>query len=191
MSDEANKETGDRRTGKVARLTKEWRDVVCLMLRDGAEYKAIIHELEEHGFPGVSAQNLTNWKDGGYQDWLREQGRLDDMRMKREFAMQVVKENEGSKIHEAAQQIAASQIYEVLTDLDPASISEKLKGNPEQYARLINALAKLSDEGLKYQRYKDEVAKHKAEIEKQLQAGQGGGLTKEAIAVIQKELNLL
>ena len=62
--------------------------------------------------------NITNWRTGGYQDWLGEQQRLEDMRLKREFAFEIVSRNEGSKIHEAAAQLAASQLYETISDFD-------------------------------------------------------------------------
>jgi len=176
------------------------RNQVNQRLRDGATYGAVIKFLVEHGVPGVNEENMSHWfkgsgdpeKGSGYQDWLKEQGRLDDMRIKREFALKVVQENEGSKIHEAAVQIASSQIYEVLTDLDPETITKQLQGNPEQYSRLINALAKLSDQGLKYEKYLDEVKQRKERIQKELAAAKGkGGITKETIDRIEHELNLL
>lgn len=182
----------DRRTGKIARLPKELRDEVNRMLRDGVTYATISGFLKDKGYPDINAQNFTNWFEGGHQDWLKEESRLEDMRIRREFAMKIVEENEGSKIHEASLQIAASQIYEVLNDLDPKTIIEKLKGNPEQYSRLINALAKLSDGGLKYERYKTEVAERKERIAIELgRAKNKGGITPETLAKIEAELNLL
>ena len=188
-----------RRTGKIASLPKVLRDQVNTKLRDGVTYAGIIDFLRED-CPDLNAENVSHWFKGsgdpengsGYQDWLKDQERLDDMKRKREFAMQIVQENEGSKIHEAAVQIAASQIYEVLTDLDPKTIQDKLRDNPEQYSRLINALAKLSDQGIKHQRYKDEVAARKERIQKELDQAKGkGGITKETLRRIEQELNLL
>ncbi len=185
-----------RRTGKIATLPKLLRDQVNTMLRDGVTYAAISSFLDQHDVPGVNGENLSHWfkgagdeEDGsGYQDWLKEQSRLDDMRIRRDFALQDVKENEGSKIHEAAVQIAASQIYEVLTDLNPDTITEQLKGNPEQYSRLINALAKLSDQGLRYQRYKDEVKKA---LDETVGKSESGVLSKSDILALQEKLKLL
>src|SRR4051812_17800637 len=106
------------RKGKIARLPKKLRDVVNLMIQDGATFEQIKTMLEKHDVFGLAKQNLTNWREGGYQDWLKEQERLEDMRAKREFALEVVRQNEGSKIHEAALQLAASQLYEVITEFD-------------------------------------------------------------------------
>lgn len=183
-----------RRVGKIARLPKTLRDQVNTWLRDGRPYAEIIGELARAGVEDVNAQNLTNWSEGGYQDWLREQERLDDMRAKREFAMEIVRENEGSKIHEAGLQIAATQIYEILTDFDVASIKEKLQGDPENFARVVNAMAKLSEGGLKYERYRQEVAAAKARMEAEIAAAKRagtGGITEDTLERIERELKLL
>jgi len=50
------------------------------------------------------------------------------MKAKREFAIQIASENEGSKIHEAALHLAASQIYEVICDFDLQKLKDLLKG---------------------------------------------------------------
>ena len=106
------------RTGKIARASFEVRTHVNVMLRDGNTAKAVMSFLEGAGITGVNEQNVTNWRDGGFQDWLSEQSRLDDMRAKREFALQIVKENDGSKLHEATLHLAASQLYDALEDFD-------------------------------------------------------------------------
>jgi len=79
---------------------------------------------EDHRVPGrprtagIQRPECHELEDGGHQDWLKEQERLEDMKAKREFAIQIASENEGSKIHEAALHLAASQIYEVICDFD-------------------------------------------------------------------------
>lgn len=179
------------RTGKIARLPKNFRDIVNLMLRDGATYTQIRSKLGEHG-ADLNDQNIQAWREGGYVDWLNEQERLDDMKAKREFALEVVKQNEGSQIHEAGLQIAATQIYELLSDFDVTTLKEKLAESPENYSRVVNAMAKLSDSGLKYERYHAEVQAAKARIDKELSAAKSkGGITPETLEKIEHELKLL
>lgn len=180
-----------RRTGKIARLPKDLRDIINLMLRDGATNDEIRDRLSFHK-EELNDQNILNWKEGGYQDWLKDQERLDDMRARREFAMDVVKNNEGSAVHEAGLQIAASQIYELLSDFDVETLKEKLEGDPENYSRVVNAMAKLSDSGLKYERYHAEVQAAKQRIEAELgRARNKGGLQPETLERIEAELKLL
>src|SRR6266571_1347692 len=84
-----------RRTGKIASQPKALRDQVNVMLRDGVKGAAIASFLAEHGVPGVNSENISHWYKGsgepedgsGYQDWLRDQERLDQMRERREFAL--------------------------------------------------------------------------------------------------------
>jgi hypothetical protein len=120
----------NRRTGKIASLPFELRTKVNVMLRDGAKYSAIMKFLESQDVFGLNEQNVTNWHQGGYQDWLKEQERLADMAAKREFALQIVRENEGSKLHEATLHLAASQLYEALTDFDLGHLKDLLKEKP-------------------------------------------------------------
>lgn len=154
----------NQRTGKIARLPFEVRTEVNGMIRDNIPYMHIIAFLAAKKHEGINEQNLTNWKDGGHQDWLKEQGRLEDMAAKREFAFQIVKENDGSKLHEANLHLAASQIYEVLTDFDPQRLKDLLDEKPENYADVVNALGKLSKSNVELQKYKDAVAEQKKKI---------------------------
>jgi len=191
------------RTGKIARLRKEHRDKVNEMLRDNASSDRVIKfvltlkDAGERDANGDSIQipndqNITNWREGGFQDWLKEQERLQDMRAKREFALEIVKANEGSMIHEAGLQIAATQIYELLQDFDVKTLKEKLAGDPENYARIVNAIAKLNDVGLKFERYREEVSRRKENIARELnRAKTKGGITPETLEQIEAELKLL
>lgn len=177
----------NRRNGKVARLPKETRDVVNAMIRDGRTYADIIRETGAQ----VNEQNLTNWKEGGHQDWLKEQERLEDMRAKREFALEVVKQNEGSKLHEATLHLAASQLYEALTDFDLSALKALLAAKPENYANIVNALAKLSKGALDIEKYKEAVRERKEKIAGLLKPGRDRGLSPEAIRQIEDEVKLL
>jgi hypothetical protein len=180
------------RTGKIARAPFEVRTRVNEMLRDGATAGAIIKFLESKDVFGVSEMNVTNWRQGGHQDWLKEQERLTDMAAKREFAMEIVKQNEGSKLHEATLHLAASQLYETLTDFDLTSLKDLLKAKPENYAAIVNSLAKLSKGALDMQKYKDLVQEQKRRIEAALNEGKTkGGISKEALAQIEQAAAML
>lgn len=72
------------RTGKIARLPKHVRDQLNRRIEDGEPGKQLVEWL--NGLPGVqevlqeqfggrpvSEQNLSEWKPGGYQEWLRQE----------------------------------------------------------------------------------------------------------------------
>lgn len=186
-----------RRTGKVASLPHDVREQINLMLRDGVPYGKIIERLGKVG-AGLSEKNVENWakadEDGrsGYQDWCAQRERLADLQAKREFAIEVVRENAGSDIHEAALQVAASQLYEVITEFDLASIKQRLVDKPESYTDLVTALSKLSKNGLDYAKYRDRVAEQKRKMTAEIsRAKQEGGLSAETLARIESALNLL
>src|SRR5262249_50394297 len=159
------------RTGDVARLPYELRTELNKMIRDGVPYADIIQKL---GAPvaHLNTDHLYRWKFGGYEDWLKDQARLDDMGRKRELAMQIVRDNEGGAFQQAGLHLAASQIYEALEAFDPDELKALLRLDPQVYPRLVQALFKLSDGNLKYDRYRAEVEEKKAELGKSLAAAQ-------------------
>jgi hypothetical protein len=75
------------RTGKIARLPKAIRDELNRRLSDGEPGKDLVAWLNalpevqrivaEFGGRPVREQNLSEWKQGGYEDWLRQQEALE------------------------------------------------------------------------------------------------------------------
>ena len=181
----------NQRTGKIARAPYEVRTRVNELLRDGAKYSVIIKFLETKDIFGIAEQNVTNWQQGGYQDWLKEQERLATMQAKREFALRVVRENEGSTIHEAGLQFAASQIFELLEDIDVAEMKTKLANDPENFSKIVSALARISKEALGFEKFKQVVAEQKRKIEAALSSAKKGGLTPETLATIEQAAAML
>ena len=69
------------RNGKVARLPEATRERINVMLDDGVRYRDIIKALAQPGAPAlpypISEMNLSNWRRGGHQEWLRRQQQLE------------------------------------------------------------------------------------------------------------------
>jgi hypothetical protein len=72
------------RNGKIARLPYSIREVLNRRLRDGEQGKGLVDWLnssqevrevlaDEFGGRAISEQNLSEWKQGGYEDWVRHQ----------------------------------------------------------------------------------------------------------------------
>jgi hypothetical protein len=79
------------RNGKIARLPKTVRDELNRRLSDGEPGNQLVVWLNavpevqtmiaaEFGGRAVREQNLSEWKQGGYQDWLRQQEALELVR---------------------------------------------------------------------------------------------------------------
>src|SRR5437867_11393661 len=84
----------NRRNGKIARLPKPTRDMINQMIDDGLPYPVIIDELGEAG-EGLNTQNLCNWKQGGYQDWLKQKAFLERAKAQMEAAVDLLRETKG------------------------------------------------------------------------------------------------
>lgn len=68
------------RKGKIARLPYEIRQQINELIRDGAPASRLNTFLIDQGYEAVNDQNWTNWRHGGYQDWLKKQAYLDEVR---------------------------------------------------------------------------------------------------------------
>src|SRR5436189_6333591 len=107
-----------RRTGVIARMPRAVRDEVNRMLDDGWPYEKIIEWLAANGHPGVNKDHVSNWKDGGYQDWVELELELARQEKVRELSYEIATANEGSKTQEAAIQIAANFLFQVFRKFD-------------------------------------------------------------------------
>jgi hypothetical protein len=176
---------GNRRKGKVARKTKEVRNRINHMLLDGSPYLDIIAKLGDDG-KDLNEDNLTNWRSGGYQEWLREEDRREMQNAKKERTEDLASDR-GSKIHQATLQIAAANMCDLLTELEPCELREILEKDPDKYTRLLNALVRLSDGQL---RCEEHQAKQAAQAKTVPTANQGG-ISETNLAQAKEALNLM
>jgi hypothetical protein len=196
-SDTPKASSGHRRNGKVAQLDKALRDQINRLMDDGFTYLEIIHQLGEAGAE-LTENNLSTWKSGGYTDWLAEQHRLDKMRVRQEFAKDLVKENDGVTTHQAASQIAALNLCDIVDDFDPEILKKALLSDPETYVkllnaytRLLNAMPKLSSAEVECERRREGQEEHAARLKKERHGGKSAGLSDEARREMEDKLNLL
>jgi hypothetical protein len=79
------------RTGKIAHLSRSVREELNRRLRDGEQGKRLVAWLNlrpetqpmlDKEFAGrpINEQNLSEWKQGGYQEWLTHQEALEQVR---------------------------------------------------------------------------------------------------------------
>jgi hypothetical protein len=163
-----------RRTGKIARLPAEVRDQVNEMINDGLEYPRIIEWLAEQGFPGFVPMNLSRWKDGGYEEWLKHQERLEELEVKIRYAAEVAHGSEGARFQQAALSLTSIQFFELLNRFDSVVLSRALAERPDKFPALINSLAKLTREVVGLERFRDQQQeKARAEAERHKPIPQG------------------
>ncbi len=183
-------EPGSRRTGKVARLPKPVRDQLNQMLRDGLTYNQILLALGDQA-RDLNEDCLSTWRLGGYQDWLRQQQRVDQQQATYEIALDLVSQDSGFTIQKAARQLIAAQICQLLLDFDPTAVAVHLAEKPEAYTRLINALARLS-EGESTTSYRlAQESQIQARIEREKPKDPPKAITQETLLAIARQLRLL
>ena len=88
------------RNGKIARIPRDYRDELNTRLADGEPGKQLVAwlnslpevqaVLEEHfGGRPITEQNLSEWKQGGFEDWLRHQENIEWARIATEEAAEL------------------------------------------------------------------------------------------------------
>jgi len=111
------------RQGKIARLPHALREALNIRLQNGESAAAVLAWLNarpeairawETYFDGnpAEAQNLSNWRSGGYAEWLARKDRTENLKTLSAFALDLTKS--GGNIADGAASILAGQILEAL-----------------------------------------------------------------------------
>lgn len=119
------------RKGKVARLPAEIRAEINQRLYDGQTGKRIIAWLHTplacDGNPGsITEQNLSEWRAGGYQDWLKSEAQMDGIRRRAELSMRMAQAAGGS----LAQSFVTRLAGQMDEQIDSLSEDDLLKMRP-------------------------------------------------------------
>lgn len=220
------------RIGKIARLPEPLREQLNRRLRDGHLGPQILPWLNSQPetlqvlaefFAGqpVNAQNLSDWRNGGYLEWEEKQEKTHRIKELAAFADKLTRANSGpcgsTSIAEGAAAIASGKILELLEaaesdnaeNLDIESLSKLVASlTGLRSVELAKAKGQLDVEKLKrkdeelslakqkfeqqLQEYRDKVAAQKREIESALvTAKSAGGLTPETLERIEQAARLL
>jgi hypothetical protein len=147
------------RNGKIARLPKSVRDMINRMLDDNLPYRVIIDELGEAG-EGLNAQNLTNWRQGGYQDDLKRQAMIERARAQMEFAADMLKEtgpNTAGQLLQTCNVVAATQMLDVIVDYGTDALKQMIIEKPLAYLTLLNTLCNMSNAAVRADEHRIDV----------------------------------
>ena len=155
------RQTRRSRVGKVARLTNDVRDSICLMMQDGFTSRAILQKLGPDA-QGLNQGHLSEWKRGGFLDWQRENLWQAELKAQQQFALQLLLTNDETKLPHVVLQIAATQIFQALRKIAPDNFTGKFDGDASDYTRLLNSLARISRSSLVFTKYSHLCEKEKA-----------------------------
>ena len=118
---------------KIGRLPFAVRNVVCKMLRDGATARQVCDFVNasapfaalrrETGCGPVNAQNVTDWRRGGYLAWLRGLQRTERLRALAESSFHIAEATEGDPAA-VGTRILAGRLVDMLESVDDASAVE-------------------------------------------------------------------
>ena len=146
--------SGHKRNGTVAHLPKAARDKINHWLDQGHTYPQIIRDLGGEA-KDLKPNHLSQWRKGGYQDYLREQDWRAELRSLRESASDLAELCTGHQFQETLIQLALTEIFRALK-------AGTVTSDSPNYIRLFNALARLNREALLLRKYNDLCAKAQA-----------------------------
>ena len=137
------------RTGKIARLPKSIRDELNRRLEDGWQNIKLVDWLNElpavreilleqfHAEP-ITEPNLSRWKEGGYQDWLRHRESQEQLRWVIERGEDV--QSQGGDSAEWLAQVATAELSAQLQQLTTV---KKTKERWKLFRELLQELWRL------------------------------------------------
>ncbi len=141
----------NRLKGNIARLPKEVRDMINMMIEDGLPHHVLIDELGEAG-QGLEPRNLADWVQGRYQDYLKNRQDIEHAKSQMEFATDLLRElgkTDPSLIYRACSVLVAHQMFNAIQEFGDAALSDMLRANPANYLRLLNTFCNMTNSTLK------------------------------------------
>ena len=144
------------RNGKIARLPKLERDMVSRMLRDNIPHQKIVNALDEVGIR-VTQRNISNWKTrGGYREWCLEQDRVLESRISQDNLLEFLRKDDASQLPEVGLQFAATCLSQFLSQPEAR---EQLVSDPQNFARMVGSLCRLTAQLHTLQKHRDDSAR--------------------------------
>ncbi|HWV99777.1 MAG TPA: hypothetical protein VNZ64_08815 [Candidatus Acidoferrum sp.] len=152
-----------RLKGKIPSLPKAQRDAINNLLLEGATYGVVVQRMAERGVE-LNAENVSNWYQTGFQNFLAHLERSDYQRSRYEAAADLLQDTDASKLPQAGLQTAAAQIYDLLGHFTATAVGQNVADDPDKYTRIVNSLSRLARETLALQKYQDACAKARAAL---------------------------
>jgi hypothetical protein len=140
------------RRSKIACLPLEIRNELNRRIRDGELNPIILPWLNglpqvraclEASYAGrdVYADNLSDWRTGGYQEWLERRHQLEEKRELAQFCFEMAES--GKSLLDGSAAIMGAKLMEIMEGVDIQAQRELLADKPDGLVGLIGGLAAL------------------------------------------------
>lgn len=131
----------------ISRMPRSVRDEVSRALEEGADWKAVREICAAAGFPGVRAQNVTNYRKGAHRDWLRREERIEALRRDSEATAAVVEHyvRNGGSPAEAGLLSAAEMMSQALAGIGPQTLAGLIATDPKTIFGMTRELARVAE----------------------------------------------
>ena len=171
----------------ISRMPAKVQEAVSRCLADGGTWRDVAALCDASGYPGVTAQNVTNYRKGAHREWLDRQERLAQAQAAYSWKIDLLnKYKEDGGPAEAGLAAAMDVLESALADVSAADIKDLIADKPAKIFDLVKMLVNLRRE-LADIRREDREAAAAVEEGKPAQAG----LTDEDLARIEEAMNLL
>jgi hypothetical protein len=136
------------RNGKIARLPKHVREALNQRLQDGQSGPGLLHWLntlpecremlaEQFDSHPITKQNLSEWRQGGYEEWLRKEESRRRVQMLMEKAGDLEDDAEGMTIADRLGTVLAAELVAAAEQLN------EIADPKERWTRLKDILREL------------------------------------------------
>lgn len=131
----------------ISRMPRPVRDEISRALVDGATWKDIRDLCKKHGFPGIRAQNVTNYRKNAHKEWLAREERLESLRRSSEQTRDAVRfyAEHGGSPAEAGLIAAAEMLSKALIDQGPDTMKQLIADDPKAVLGMMRELSRLSE----------------------------------------------
>ena len=131
----------------ISRMPRALRDKVSHCIEDGGDWRMVASICKAAGYPGVRPQNVTNYRKGAHQEWLRKEERLEALRRDSEATAEVVRfysENGGSPA-EAGMLAAAEMLSKAISSMGVESMTQLIADEPKAVLGMMRELSRVAE----------------------------------------------
>lgn len=173
----------------ISRMPARLQDEVSQCLRNGGTWRDVASICAVQGFEGVTAQNVSNYRNGVHRGWLAKMERMETAAAQYEWKVKLVRKyaDEGGPA-EAGLAAALEMLEAALDGVNAGDIKSLIADKPEKIFTVIKSLAELRRDLADMRREDRETAA----AQDAASPGKGKrGLTVADMAAIEQAMNLM